>query len=86
MILKRQEFIWNHGWLGCARMKKAMLARPVPGLAAFLQVHFQASLKMALQKLRSIRFANGQRWPRPPAEDWRVAPGDRRGLWPIAEN
>jgi hypothetical protein len=37
-----------------------MLARPVPSLAAFLQVHSQASLQMALQKLRFIRFANDQ--------------------------
>ena len=44
-------------------MKKPMLARPVPGLAAFLQVHFQASLKMALQNSRSIRFANHQHRP-----------------------
>jgi hypothetical protein len=51
--------------------KKAMLARPVPGLAAFLQAHFQASLKMVLQKLRSIRFANYQHWLRPSAEDGR---------------
>jgi hypothetical protein len=36
-----------------------MLVRPVPGLA-FLQVHSQASLQMALQKLRFIRFANDQ--------------------------
>jgi hypothetical protein len=39
-----------------------MLARPVPGLAAFLQAHSQASLQMALQKLCSIRFANDQLW------------------------
>jgi hypothetical protein len=37
-----------------------MLARPVPGLAAFLQVHLQASLRMVLQKLRFIRSANDQ--------------------------
>jgi hypothetical protein len=37
-----------------------MLARPMSGLAAFLQVHSQASLQMALKKLRSIRFANDQ--------------------------
>jgi hypothetical protein len=35
-----------------------MLACPVPGQAAFLQVHLQASLQMVLQKLRFIRFAN----------------------------
>jgi hypothetical protein len=42
-----------------------MLARPVPGLAAFLQVYSKASLQMVLQKLRSIRFANDQHflWP-----------------------
>ena len=44
-------------------MKKSILARPVTGLAGFLQAHFQASLKMALQKLRSIRCANDQHWP-----------------------
>ena len=44
-------------------MNKATLARPVPGLAAFLQAHFQASLKMVCQNLRSIRFANDQHWP-----------------------
>ena len=48
--------------------KKAMLARPLHGLAVFLQAHFQASLKMVLQKLRSIRFANDQHWPRPSAD------------------
>jgi hypothetical protein len=37
-----------------------MLARPMPDLAAFLLVHSQASLQMALQKLRYIRFANDQ--------------------------
>jgi hypothetical protein len=52
-------------------IKKVMLARPVPGLAAFLQAHFQASLQMALQKLRSIRFANDQRPGSAPEE----------GLW-----
>jgi hypothetical protein len=41
-------------------IQKAMLARSVPGLAEFLQVHSQASLQVALQKLRSIRFANDQ--------------------------
>jgi hypothetical protein len=30
-------------------MKKAMLARSVPGLVAFLQAHSQASLQMVLQ-------------------------------------
>lgn len=40
-----------------------MLARPVSGLAVLLQVHFQASLKMILQKLRCIRFANDQHLP-----------------------
>jgi hypothetical protein len=40
-----------------------MLARPVPGLAGVLQAHFQASLKMALQNSRSIRFANHQHQP-----------------------
>jgi hypothetical protein len=49
-----------------------MLARPVPGLAEFLQVHSQASLQMALQKLRSIRFANDQLWPRMEIEDRNV--------------
>jgi hypothetical protein len=39
-------------------MKKVMLARPMSGLAAFLHAHSQASLQLALQKLRSIRFAN----------------------------
>jgi hypothetical protein len=39
--------------------KKAMLARPVPGLTAFFQAHFQASLKIVLQKLSPIRIANG---------------------------
>jgi hypothetical protein len=48
--------------------KNAMLARPVPGLTAFLQAHFQASLKIVLQKLRSIRFAKHQHWPGPLAE------------------
>jgi hypothetical protein len=49
--------------------EKAMLARPVPGLAAFLQAHLQASLQMALQKLRSIRFANNRHLAcRPTAE------------------
>ena len=52
-----------HGYHGLTRMKKPMLARPVPGLAAFLQAHFQASLKMALQNSRSIRFANHQHQP-----------------------
>jgi hypothetical protein len=32
-----------------------MLARPVPGLAAFLQTHSQARLQMGFQKFRSIR-------------------------------
>jgi hypothetical protein len=41
-----------------------MLARLVPRLAAFLQVHSQASLQMAPQKPRSIRFANDQHWPK----------------------
>jgi len=36
------------------RKKKVMLARSVPGLAEFLQVHSQASLQMDLQKLCSI--------------------------------
>jgi hypothetical protein len=39
--------------------KKAMLASPVPGLTAFLKAHFQASLKIVLQKLSPIRIANG---------------------------
>jgi hypothetical protein len=41
-------------------MQKAMLARPVPGLAAFLQAHFRASLQIVLQKLRPISSANDQ--------------------------
>ncbi|MFM8829832.1 MAG: hypothetical protein ACKOHM_02300 [Spartobacteria bacterium] len=36
-------------------MKNPMLARPVPGLAAFLRAHFQASLKMALQNSLTLR-------------------------------
>jgi hypothetical protein len=44
-----------------------MLARPIPGLAKFLHAHSQASLQMALQKLRSIRCANDQHLA--PAED-----------------
>jgi hypothetical protein len=40
-----------------------MLARQVPGLAAFLQVHLQASLQMAPQKLRFISSANDLHWP-----------------------
>ncbi len=55
--------IFYHGYHGLSRMKKPMLARPVHGLAAFLQAHFQASLKMALQNSRSIRFANHQHRP-----------------------
>jgi hypothetical protein len=43
-------------------MKKPMLAGPMSGLAAFLQVHSQASLQMALKKLRSIRRANDLHW------------------------
>ncbi len=56
-----------------------MLARPVPGLAAFLRVHSQASLQMAPQKLRSIRFANDQhlangKWQMANGK-WRMANG-----------
>ncbi len=43
--------------------ERPMLACPVPGLAAFLHVHSQASLQMTPQKLRSIRFANDAHWP-----------------------
>jgi hypothetical protein len=46
-------------------MQKAMQARLVSGLAAFLQAHSQASLQMNHQKLRSIRFANDQHWLKP---------------------
>jgi hypothetical protein len=60
-----------------------MLARPVPGLAAFLQAHSQASLQMFLQKLCSICFVNDQHWPAaeigrheaPPAQ----SPVDKQG-------
>jgi hypothetical protein len=64
-------------------MKKAMLARPVPGLAAFLQAHFQASLKMVHQNLRSIRFANVQHWPGPAADDGSRMPDVR---WQMSED
>jgi hypothetical protein len=37
-----------------------MLARSVPELAEFLQVHSQSSLQMHLQTLSSIRFAIDQ--------------------------
>jgi len=55
-----------------------MLARPLHGLAAFLQAHFQASLKMDHQKLRSIRFAYDQHWPRPSAGERRTENGERK--------
>jgi hypothetical protein len=72
MISKGQEFIWNHGWHGFTRIgaeKKAMLARPVPGLGGLLPRPLQASLRLPFQSPSSICFADDQHWPRPSADD-----------------
>jgi hypothetical protein len=55
-----------------------MLARPVPGLAVFLQVHFQASLKMALGP-RCARKSTAATEHRPPRFTSRITSSGLRG-------
>jgi hypothetical protein len=46
-----------------------MLARSVSELGGRLPRPLQASLRLPFQSPSSIRFANDQHWPGPPAED-----------------
>ncbi len=55
-----------------------MLARPVPGLAAFLQAHFQASLQMALGP-RWARESTAATEHRPPRFTPRITSSGLRG-------